>query len=151
VEWQKESKNGADKIACELRPLAAGLGLELIEVSLAGCRGGVRIRIVVFSRNGVCIDDCTRFHRAIMPNLQKRFGDAEITLEVSSPGIERLVRDCVELGHYTGCMVKLYIPEYSDWKQGRLISAAESGIEIETESGVKRFNLNAVAKAKLIG
>jgi len=121
-----------------LLPVFEGLGFALIEFSVSRHRGSVQIRAVIYNpkcREGAAslsigTDDCSKVHRAIMPRLELAFENQDIYLEVSSPGIDRLIKDKSEFAHYLGRKVRCYRTDITEWTAGILESADERGIEV---------------------
>lgn len=66
--------------------LADELGFELVDVSLDKESAGKYLRIYIDRPEGISLDDCERYHRAIQPQLESYDYDF---LEVSSPGVDR--------------------------------------------------------------
>jgi len=142
------------EIASLREPLEAilkGLGFSLIELVVSRHRGSVQIRAVIYNGRSIGTDDCSKVHRAIMPRLELAFEGQSIYLEVSSPGIDRLIKETCEFAHYKGRTVRCYRTDISDWTAGVLESADEKGINIKTNDGVLRLEFDIIAKAKLDG
>jgi ribosome maturation factor RimP len=70
-------------------------------------------------------------------------------VEVSTPGINRVVKDGVELAHYRGRGVRLWRTDISDWSAGLLETADEHGIIIKGKEGTLRLDYALIAKARL--
>ena len=66
--------------------LADEQGLELVDVSLDKEPTGKYLRIYIDKPEGITLDDCEKYHRAIQPQLESYDYDF---LEVSSPGVDR--------------------------------------------------------------
>ena len=66
--------------------LADSLGFELVDVSLDKEGAGKYLRIYIDKPEGISLDDCERYHRAIAPQVEDFDYDF---LEVSSPGVDR--------------------------------------------------------------
>ena len=133
-----------------LQPVLEGLGFSLIELSISKHRGSVRIRAVIYNGKSVGTDDCSRVHRAIMPRLELAFENQDVYLEVSSPGIDRLIKDTREFAHYLGRKVRCYRTDITEWTAGILESADEKGIDIKTRDEViTRIDFDVIAKARL--
>jgi ribosome maturation factor RimP len=149
------SREPADLLFEALEPLARGLGMSLIEIFLfrrkgrGGKAGTVQVKITAIKPGTMGIDDCSRLHRALVPRLELEFPGGDLYLEVSSPGIDRLIRDGSEFAHYLGRGVKCYRRDISDWTGGRLQSAGETGIVLETGEGTISVPYDIIAKAKL--
>ena len=138
-----------------LEAVVQGLGLALIELDVFRTKArkeapsGVQIRAIVYKPGSLGTDDCSRVHRAIVPRLEQAFPGSEFSVEVSTPGINRVVKDGAELAHYRGRGVRLWRTDISDWSAGLLEEADEHGITIKGREGTLRLDYAAVAKAKL--
>jgi len=132
-----------------LEEVLDGLSFELLELTVSGHRGSVQVRVVIYNGLSISTDDCTKVHRAIMPRLELAFSGQDIYLEVSSPGIDRLIKDGSEFAHFKGRGVRCYRTDISDWTAGILQSADEEGIVIETDEGNLRLEFEIIAKARL--
>jgi ribosome maturation factor RimP len=158
----KERSVEEEKLEESLSPVAQGLGLSLVELSVSRHKSGVTVKAVVFkaptgvadSAGGsaaVGIKDCAGFHRAIMPRLELAFGEDNLSVEVSSPGTNRQIKDGAEASHYAGCAVKCWDTAISDWKQGILESVTETHIILNGKVGMEKLMFENIAKAKLDG
>ena len=142
-----------------LEPVIKGLGMSLIELSVFQGKGrgagNARVRLVVQSSGNAAgltgIEDCSRVHRAVMPRLELAFPGRDIYLEVSSPGIDRLIRDAGEFVHYIGREVRCYCTDISDWTTGVLLAVEASQIVIRGKDGDMVLPYEIIAKARLGG
>jgi len=132
-----------------LEAVLNGLGLRLIELTVSRHRGSVRLRAVIYNGYSIGTDDCAKAHRALMPKLDLAFPGQDIYLEVSSPGINRLIKDGAEFACYINRGVRCYRTDISDWTAGILESAGEKGIVLKTKDGVINLDFETIAKAKL--
>jgi ribosome maturation factor RimP len=132
-----------------LRPIVSGLNMTLVEVAVARRKGSAHIKIVVYKDGVVGIDDCSRVHRAVVPRLDLAFPQEDFSVEVSSPGIERLFKNASEFALFIGRGVRCYRTDISDWTGGVLKSADETRIALENEQGTALLEYGVIAKAKL--
>ena len=171
---EKDSKGPNAALFQSLEPLIRGIGLSLIELNVFhGKRSaGVQVKAVVMSMersstersseerphsdehnaapHGVTgVEDCTRAHRLILPRLELAFPGKDIYLEVSSPGIDRLIKDGSEFVHYIGREVRCYRTDISDWTVGILRAADKEKIVLEGEGGETILSYETIAKARL--
>jgi ribosome maturation factor RimP len=140
------------EIASVRRDLKKALSVfNLIEFTVSRHKGNVQIRVVIY-RPGtdISVDDCSKAHRSITPRLELAFPGQDILLEVSSPGIERLIKDGDELKYYIGRGVRCYRTDISGWTAGILENAGEQGIVLKTKDESVKLNFDVIAKAKLI-
>ncbi|MDR2964727.1 MAG: ribosome assembly cofactor RimP [Treponema sp.] len=144
---------GFDDSQVTIKPQIAevlkGLGFHLIELTVSRHRGSVQVKAVIYNGKPIGTDDCTKVHRAIMPGLELAFPEQDVYLEVSSPGIDRLIKDISEFAFYIGKKVRCYRTDITEWTQGIIKSANEEGIELNTEDGIVKLNFDTIAKAKL--
>ena len=146
----KDAENeGIASLRRQLEEVLDGLSFDLLELTVSRHRGSVQVRTVIYNGLSIGTDDCTKVHRALMPRLELAFGGQDVYLEVSSPGIDRLIKDGSEFAHYRGRGVRCYRTDISDWTAGILQSADEKGIVIETEEGTLRLEFEIIAKARL--
>ena len=142
----KNRPSGAKNIAGNVRLLAEPLAEELgyfiwdVEFVKEGARSLLRITI----------EDCEKFHRAIDTILDEADPIEEAYyLEVSSPGIERELKNEMHLSACEGWQVevKLYAPlDGSKVFRGELCECPEGHIVIKTADGERSFEASAVAK-----
>jgi ribosome maturation factor RimP len=142
----------------QLEALVQGLGMELIKLDIFRSKGrksqgaytgAVQVRAIVYKPGSLGTDDCARVHRAIVPRLDAEFPESELSVEVSTPGVTRQVKDGVELAHYRGRGLRLWRTDISDWSAGLLEEADEQGITIMGEGGSMHLDYAIVAKARL--
>jgi ribosome maturation factor RimP len=150
VQYRLKERGGEESLLAEsLAPVVGGLGLALVEFSLTRSRGSISVKAAVFKKDGVGIDDCAKAHRAIMPRLELALGTDDIAVEVSSPGIARLLKEGADFHPFVGCPVKCWVTALSDWKTGILESVTETYIMIKGKDGMEKLDFKDIAKAKL--
>jgi ribosome maturation factor RimP len=133
----------------QLEEVLKGLGFRLVELAVSRHRGSVQVRVVIYNGASIGTDDCSKAHRAVTPRLELAFQGNDIYLEVSSPGINRLIKYGVEFTNYLGRGVRCYRTDISDWTEGILETAGEKGIVLKTKEGTLRLEFDIIAKAKL--
>jgi len=134
-----------------LEAVIEGLRFNLVELNVSRHRGSVQVKAVIYNGVSIGTDDCSKAHRAMSPRLELAFPDKDIYLEVSSPGIEKQIKDGYEFRHYIGKAVRCYRNDITEWSAGILESADETGIVMKTKEGALRLNFDIIAKAKLDG
>jgi ribosome maturation factor RimP len=145
---RETEKTETAEIREQIEPVLEGLGFKLIELVVSRHRGSVQVRAVIY-KTSLGIDDCSIAHRAITPRLELTFPQEDIYLEVSSPGIDRLIKDGSEFVHYIGRGIRCYRTDISDWTAGILETADEKGIVLKMKESNIRLEFDIIAKAKL--
>ena len=110
----QNKKGNTESIVRDLiSPVAEQLGLRLWDVRFVKEGTEHYLRITIDSEEGITIDDCEKMHRAIDPLLDEADPiDEAYHLEVSSPGIERELKEDwqIEACEDWDVEVRLYAP-----------------------------------------
>ena len=134
------------------------LGLETVEVSQTRDKGGVRLRVVLTKKDGeINTDDLEKAYNVIYPMYQVLGENRDLELEVSSPGIQRTIKDVGEFKVFKGKNVRVYSTLYSSYVIGRIDESDDSSltllsytIEDKKESGdTIKLSYDTISKAKL--
>lgn len=142
----------------EIGELVKPLGLCLVESSDAVHQGTHHMRVVVCRPDAeVNTDDLASAYNIIYPRYSVIFGDRDLELEVSSPGLQRSFKDVIEFSIFRGKLVRAYSVSLSSYVTGRIIETGEESVtlgEAEIENGGdKRDRItlayNDISKAKL--
>ena len=107
------SKNVASVVKEIITPTATEMGYYLWDVEFVKEGADKYLRITIDNEEGITIEDCEKFHRAIDPLLDEADPISEAyILEVSSPGIERELKTPQHIDACEGwdVEVKLYAP-----------------------------------------
>jgi ribosome maturation factor RimP len=145
-----DAKDPEGQLISSLEPVIQGLGMSLIELNVFHTKGkGVSVKVVVYKNGIIGVEDCSRVHRSIMPRLELAYPGQDINLEVSSTGIDRLIKDGREFTHYLGRPVRCYRTDISDWTAGVLLSVDEEKIILNEEGKEIALTYEVIAKARL--
>jgi ribosome maturation factor RimP len=155
VRETNDTKDPDGQLFFSLEPLIRGMGMSLIELNVfrmkarGGKSGRAQVRAVVYKKDVTGVEDCTKAHRSILPRLELAFPGQDIYLEVSSPGIDRLIKDGSEFVHYIGRGINCYRTDISDWTAGILLAVDDKKIKLMGESGEIALPYEIIAKARL--
>jgi ribosome maturation factor RimP len=123
--------------------------MSLVELNLSRHKGSIQVRVVAYKRGNMGVDDCSRLHHALLPRLELAFPGQDLYVEVSSPGIDRMIKDGSEFAHYIGRGVRCFRTDISDWSSGILQSSDEKGLVLNEKTGAVTLDYGIIAKAKL--
>lgn len=144
-------EQGAYSLAC---PIAEDLGYEIYDVQYVKEGPHQFLRIFITSESGVNLDDCEDISRKVSVKLdESNLIQSNYFLEVSSPGIERLLR---QEEHFTNALgetvhLKLYSPvEGMKEAEGVLSAVDHDSITIQTEAGEYTILKKNIAKANIV-
>ncbi len=106
---------------------------------------GNKIRLIIDSMQGITIDECVQFSRAIEHNLDRDEEDFE--LEVTSPGLTTPLKVREQYVKNIGRELEVYIKERDRKIVGKLLEVNEEGILLLEE---KREKVEGHKKKQLI-
>ena len=132
------------------RQLAEQMRYELVDVCLDKETTGKYLRIYIDKPDGITLDDCETYHRAIQPKLENYDYDF---LEISSPGIDRPLKKDRDFERAVGEEIEIHLFKATDGQKlltGHLIGLEDGEIVIDTPDGEKRIPRKAAALVKPI-
>lgn len=134
---------------------ASGSNIEIVEVDLRGSGKARLLRVYIDKPGGVMHGDCEYVSErlgALLDETDAIQGDA-YTLEVSSPGVERKLRNPRDFERALGRRIKVSLREPIEERrgmEGKLAAFTGEVLELETAPGkVTQIPLKSVQKANL--
>ena len=141
---------GQKELEALLERTVDGLGFELVDAELP--RGGGLIRVFIDSARGINVDDCA----AVSNHLTRLFAVEEIEysrLEVSSPGLDRPLRQLKDFRRFQGerAQVRMRVPiEGRKNFVGILRGASDAELSLEVDGALVSLEIAQVEKARLV-
>ncbi len=129
--------------------LAQRMGLELVDVCLDKESAGKYLRIYLDKPEGLSLDDCESYHRAIQPQLEAYDYDF---LEVSSPGVDRPLKTPRDYERHLGDEVEVKLFKAVDGQ--KLFTGILAGLDeekrilLDTPAGRVSFPQKAAATVR---
>ena len=138
-----------------LEPGIRSLGYELVGVEFqSGGKGGGLLRVYIDSEDGISADDCQRVSYQVSGVLDVEDPiPGHYTLEVSSPGLDRLLFRRADFDRFAGQLVKLrltYPIEGQRRFKGRLIGMRGEQVVIEADDTEISLPFAQVEQARLV-
>ena len=138
-----------DSVRDELKPVINGMGFDIVEIKVGLSHKLCHISVVVYSSSGVGVNDCSAISRNILPRLELMEELENITLEVTSPGIDRQLKSKEEYSIFTGRGIKI-LPANADDYTGGIISGVEGNkLFLKREKEIIEIDMDSIKKAKL--
>ena len=145
-----------EKIRAICERVCTSLGLELVDVEFVReGRGGV-LRIFIdrpASGGAVTVDDCARVSGAVSQVLETQDPiKGHYTLEVSSPGFDRILRTRAHFERFAGQRIFAELKLPMDGRRrfvGVLKSVADDTIVVEADGKTHSLPLDRIQKARL--
>jgi ribosome maturation factor RimP len=136
-----------DPIAEEIEPIVSSLGFDLVEVSINRSHRLNHVRVTVHRAGGVSVDDCSRIARLIRPRLEANY--PELMLEVSSPGVERVIKSLREYEIFRDRGVRILIGTEPEWIGGTIEGVLNDAVVLRQGGQQRRIPVSAIRKARL--
>ncbi|HEY7400447.1 MAG TPA: ribosome maturation factor RimP [Actinomycetota bacterium] len=137
-----------------MRPVVEAAGLELVEVAFRREAGRKVLRVTVDRPGGVDLDTISATSEKVSRRLDlEGFAPGPYALELSSPGLERTLRDPGDFRRRVGDRVKVKttLPvEGSNVHEGELVSADGEAIVIAAAGGELRVPYDDIASARTV-
>jgi ribosome maturation factor RimP len=136
-----------------LGPLVSDLGYELWELEYAPRASGALLRLYIDSPDGISLEDCERVSRAVSERLDSDDPiPGHYTLEVSSPGLDRVLRTPAHFERFAGERVRVEMTRPIDGRKrfsGQLLAATEREITLDVDGGRVNLPIGEIHKARL--
>jgi len=144
-----------ERLIALIEPVLVRLGYELVELEYAAGRSQAVVRIFIDQPAGITVVDCERVSREVAALLDV---DDPIptayTLEVSSPGFDRVLRTAAHFERFVGSrvFVELKAPRAGRRRYTGMLQAANAtGIELEVDKQKVEIPFDEIGKARLAG
>ena len=142
-----------DRVQAIADPILSNEGMELVEIEYRREARGWVLRLFIDKEGGVTVDDCTLISQEVGRSLDvEDFILNPYTLEVSSPGLTRPLKNERDFTKYRNHLIKVKtVNPIENRRQfrGKLLEIFENRIEIEMDERVVQIPLSNVAKANL--
>ena len=136
-----------------IEPLVGRLGYELVEVEYGAGHGRGTLRVFIDAAAGIGVDDCERVSREISALLDVEDPIATAyTLEVSSPGFDRVLRTREHFGRFVGSRVFVELKEPRAGRRrytGQLLAVDDGGIALAVDQERVAVAFAEIGKARL--
>jgi ribosome maturation factor RimP len=142
-----------EKLIALTEPLLAQLGYELVDLEYVPGRAHAVLKVFIDRPEGVGLEDCERASHELSALL-----DVEdpvpvgYTLEVSSPGLDRVLRTPAHFQRFVGerIWLELRVPREGRRRYtGRLEALDAEGIELNVDGAMVRVLFADVSRARL--
>lgn len=144
-----------DRLEALLKPTVVGLGYELWGVEFLSQGRRSVLRVFIDSPQGISVEDCATVSRQLSALLDVEDPIAgEYTLEVSSPGMDRVLFTAEQFVRFVGEEVALRLLRPLDGRRkfrGRILSANSEVLVLMMQEGQEvHLAMDAIDKAQLI-
>ena len=134
-------------------PILDEMDVELVDLQVLGSGGRTIIRIYADQENGISLDTCTKASRAIAEELDRVDPiKSRYVLEVSSPGIDRPLKEQRDFGKNIGKKVKI---KYQDGEKptrirGVIQQVDDEAVTLNKDQELVQIKYSNIELAKLV-
>ena len=142
-----------ERLIALIEPLVGRLGYELVELEYGAGRGHAQVRVFIDAAAGVGVGDCEKVSREISALLDVEDPiPGAYTLEVSSPGFDRVLRTREHFGRFVGSRVFVELKEPRAGRRrytGQLLAVDDDGIALAVDQERVAVAFVEIGKARL--
>lgn len=144
----------AEVISHMVEPVLAAMGLQLWGVEYLGQGKHTLLRIYIEKDGGINVEHCAEASRQISALLDVEDPiSTEYTLEVSSPGVDRMLFTLDQYRQYAGALAKVRLTENFEGRrnfQGRLGKVEEDEVVLLVGEDKYAFPIELIEKANIV-
>jgi ribosome maturation factor RimP len=142
-----------ERLIALLEPLLGRLGYELVELEFSAGRSSGAVRLFIDAPAGVRVEDCEKVSREVSALLDVEDPiPTAYTLEVSSPGFDRVLRTPAHFERFKGSRVYVELKEPRAGRRrytGQLLTVDEGGVALEVDQEQVTMTFAEIGKARL--
>ena len=147
--------NIEEKVESLIKKRVEDIGYELYDVIYLKEGKNYILRIVIDKPEGITLEDCEKVNNEITDMIDEaNYIKEQYFFEVSSPGLERVLRKEWQLKKYIGeeVEIRLFKKDENNFKQydGILKSVENEYIEIEQEEKIYKIDRKNISQVKTI-
>lgn len=149
-------KESADKIKADVASFVEkSFSYEVYDVTFKPVNKKMVLEVFIDSPNGIRVSDCEAVSRKLSAWLDEtNLITGSFTLNVSSPGVERVFKRLVDYERHLGKMVKWSLINGENGQKevfrGRLEEFSPDKIVVRQEKGLREFKLKSVKEARAV-
>lgn len=144
----------AETLLQTLEPCVAALGYEIVDLDYNPSPKHGLVRIYIDAPDGVLVDDCVKVSHQVSALLDvEDLIPGEYNLEVSSPGVDRVLRTIEHYQRFLNHEVVMKTKRPVDGRRkfsGVVTDAAEDEITLLVDDSPMKFKLNDIDKTRLV-
>jgi ribosome maturation factor RimP len=132
-----------------VEPLLVGLGYSLVDITVGRLSGSTRVNVIIYRKEGVGVDECAEVSGILFPRLETIEELDDPSLEVSSPGIDRIVRNPLEYDIFRGRGVRVLAGSATEWESGVIDRVEDGTLWLKRGRETRGFAISGIRKARL--
>jgi ribosome maturation factor RimP len=143
-----------ERLIALTEPLLTQLGYELVDLEHAPGRTHAQVRLFIDRPEGVGLEDCEQVSREVSALFDVSDPvPTSYTLEVSSPGLDRVLRTPAHFVRFVGSRVKVELVAPRDGRRrftGVLMAADAVGVQLNVDGQAVALAHGDIGRARLV-
>ncbi|MSQ66601.1 MAG: ribosome maturation factor RimP [Gammaproteobacteria bacterium] len=144
----------ADHILQQIEPTIRGLGYELWGIERNRSAQSQLVRVFIDTPAGIVVEDCERVSAQVADLIDaNELILGAYTLEVSSPGVERILFQPSQWPRFVGEVVQVRLRSPIDGKRkvvGKLLEATAETVTLQEDTAPLQLRFSAIERARLV-
>jgi len=139
-----------NQIAAEVEPIVTGMGFRLVELRFGQSHKQNHVSVTVYGPEGVSVGDCAALSRVLYPRLELIEELSYLRLEVTSPGLDRVIKSPEEYEIFLGRGARVLTRSEGRWVGGTIQGVHDGALRLRgRDSGEVEIPLGDIQKARL--
>ncbi len=139
-----------------LEPVINAEGFQCVDLQLQRNRRARRLAVIVYRAGGMDVASLEALAREVqfqLPLIGDVPGNAidDVTLEVSSPGVERVLRWPREYAIFADKAVRVLRGDATEWEPAVIVSSAGESVTLRFDRGEETVPIATIRRAQLTG
>lgn len=124
-----------------------------VEIDEKTVSGELRIALFLAKCDGSIIssDDLELAYNCLYPHFEEKNKDVEFSLELSTPGMDRTIKDVHEFFVFRYKKIKVLTSSSKDWISGIIKDVSDDHITLDEDGEDVKIMIDDIKAAKLIG
>ena len=138
------------KIIEIVNPILSFHSLALVDTHGIRKNGMCQIRLVLYRSSGFDISELEDLHKILYSRLTVLLDEQNISLELSSPGIDYVFKRDIDYDIFSGREVKILVMPHNCWHNGTLLGKKNNCVLLKTcNAAIEEHDCNSVVSTKL--
>ena len=138
-----------EAIGKEVKPLIEAMDFIPLEIKAGKTKDQTIVSIVIYRVSGVGVYDCVAVSKNIYPRLEMIDMLGNFKLEISSPGIGRVLKQRAEYKIFKGRPVAVLLLYASEWKRGIIDHVNEESLFLSIKGKMVEIKFCDIKRSKL--
>ena len=133
----------------DIEPIIKAMGFHLVEMKHRQLSQSCKVIMIIYRSEGTTVADCASISRMVYPRLKMILSRDDISLEVASPGTDRLLKSEEEFSIFQGKGVRILREGVNIWESGVIFECRDGFLSLQKDKKYVKVSLSEIRKARL--